>query len=511
MVSMSGCIDNSYNSNTWYINQDGSADFTDLQSAINTASDGDTIVISAGEYQSILNITKSVTISSDRNAKFFDNHSGKAIITINSDNVVISGLIIENGSKGIVILGNNCSIISNIIRSNSVGITLSKGTNNNVITNNYLENEINIVGSGVAELDGAKQIGENIIGGQFLGGNYWDDYQGFDINDDGIGDTILPYKGDLNWLNGGDWFPLTNRSLQPEVFVDDDFDPDTAGWNISHFSTLEFSIAAAKDGGMIYIAEGEYEGPVVLNKTLMLLGENRENTIISSNDGFGYGGPLVQILQPNCYLANLRIDASSNIAGRVGIDGESQNTTLVNLTVNDFEYGIRFLFVHGSNTVLSTNIIDCTNGIYTSYSKNNFIKNNNILNCSQYGIFLNAGSDNNLIENNVFRGNDYAMRIKGSTLNLLKYNRLIENNKGIYFCCGARNNTVTKNSFLISKDWHASDQYRNIWDQNGIGNYWDDYEGYDDNGDGVGDVVYTVTDGYSVDRFPIVDLIILDR
>jgi nitrous oxidase accessory protein len=202
--------------------------------------------------------------------------------------------------------------------------------------------------------------------------------------------------------------------------------------------------------------------------------------------------------------------ASLSVAGRIGIDGESEKTTIVNVTVQGFEYGMRFLFVHGSNTVLSSDIINCNNGIYSSYTKDNIIKNNNIQNCSQYGIFLNAGSDSNLIENNVLRGNEYAMRIKGSTLNLLKYNVLRENSKGIYFCCGARNNTVTRNSFYESGDWHASDQYQNIWDLNGVGNYWDDYPGNDLDNDGIGDEVYLITEGYSEDRFPIVDLSILD-
>ncbi len=511
IASLSGCINDSFNSNTWIVNQSGGADFTDIQSAVDAASDGDIILLVSGEYQSTVNISKSITISSDGDARFIGDGSDNAFITIKSDNVVVRGLVFENGLRGIVVLGNNCTIDSNVLRNNSVGIELSKGTKDNVVVNNFFDNKMNIAGSGTAELNGIKQTGENIIGGGFVGGNYWGDYQGFDVNDDGIGDTLIPYKGGLNWLNGGDWLPLTNRSLQAEVFVDDEYTPNTSGWDISHFSSIEKAVAAAEDNGMIYIARGEYSGPIVLNKTLMLIGEDQQETIIRSGEGLSYGMPIIHILKPNCYLANFSVMASSNIAGRIGIDGESENTTIVNVTVQGFEYGVRFLFVHGSNTVLSSDIINCNNGIYSSYTRDNVIKNNNIENCSQYGIFLNAGSDNNLVENNDFRDNEYAMRVKGSTLNLLKHNSFKDNSKGIYFCCGARNNTVTRNSFYESGDWHASDQYRNIWDLDGVGNYWDDYAGEDADGDGIGDIAYIITEGYSTDRFPIVDESFLEK
>ena len=134
----------------------------------------------------------------------------------------------------------------------------------------------------------------------------------------------------------------------------------------------------------------------------------------------------------------------------------------------------------------------------------NIIKNCEIQNSTLYGIFLNAGSDDNLVEGNSISQSGYGMRIKSSTLNLIINNSILDNNKGMYFCCGARNNTVTRNRFINNTDWHASDQYNNIWNKEAVGNYWDDYSGSDTNGDGIGEVVYTISEGYSSDEFPIV-------
>ena len=50
--------------------------------------------------------------------------------------------------------------------------------------------------------------GPNIIGGNCTGGNFWGGYDGWDVDLDGTGDTILPFNGTSN-STYGDELPLT--------------------------------------------------------------------------------------------------------------------------------------------------------------------------------------------------------------------------------------------------------------------------------------------------------------
>ncbi|HDO19835.1 MAG TPA: PKD domain-containing protein, partial [Thermoplasmatales archaeon] len=78
----------------------------------------------------------------------------------------------------------------------------------NLIYNNYFNNTNNAYDDGTNTWNISKTTGRNIVGGPYLGGNYWSDYSGVDTNGDKLGDTSLPYNSSGNIVNGGDFLPL---------------------------------------------------------------------------------------------------------------------------------------------------------------------------------------------------------------------------------------------------------------------------------------------------------------
>jgi len=90
-------------------------------------------------------------------------------------------------------------------------------SSSNLIHNNYFNNTNNAYDDGNNLWSTAKTKGVNIIGGPWLGGNYWSDYVGEDMDGDGLGDTLLPYNSSGNVQTGGDFLPLVKPAASQPV------------------------------------------------------------------------------------------------------------------------------------------------------------------------------------------------------------------------------------------------------------------------------------------------------
>jgi parallel beta-helix repeat protein len=134
-----------------------------------------------------------------------------------SNNTLEGNTFTSNSEYGVFLYysNNNNTLTGNIANSNLWDGIYLYYSSNNLIYNNYFDNTNNAWDDGNNIWNISKTSGTNIINGSWLGGNYWGDYTGEDLGDDGLGDTLLPYNSSGNIQNGGDWLPLVAAPFAP--------------------------------------------------------------------------------------------------------------------------------------------------------------------------------------------------------------------------------------------------------------------------------------------------------
>jgi len=149
--------------------------YSTIQSAVNAASPGDTIIVRDGTYIENIEVNKRLTIRSENGS---DSTIVRAedpkehVFEVTEDYVNISGFTVEDAtwwcSDGISLYhANYCNISNNICSNNGYGISLYHNSNNNSVANNKCTNNrragILLENSNNNKLTGNVMLGNGIV------------------------------------------------------------------------------------------------------------------------------------------------------------------------------------------------------------------------------------------------------------------------------------------------------------------------------------------------------------
>ena len=293
-------------------------------------------------------------------------------------------------------------------------------------------------------------------------------------------------------LMGMSTFALNIRSVKskPKTWTVDDDGP--AG-----FHTIQEAINAANNHDTIYIYNGTYQEKLILNKTLSLIGENKDSTIIES---VGNLDDVLEVTADDVLIANFTIKN-----GFCGLDVYGGGVLIFD---NKILYNTIGVCLQSSHCSIFYNEIKWNDvGIDLLNTHLNTIYNNTIEQNNWIGICIECASEFNLMKSNTISSNSYLPFFEDICGGIFFHES--SNNKFV-------NNNIVNNKIQVNdRAWNHSSftPSVNVWDDGYIsrGNYWENHASVDlysgpyqneTGSDGVSDNPFII-DVNNLDKYPL--------
>jgi nitrous oxidase accessory protein len=158
-------------------------------------------------------------------------------------------------------------------------------------------------------------------------------------------------------------------------------------------------------------------------------------------------------------------------------------------------YGLHYMS-SDDNRFVENRFAECTAGAAIMFSRrvlfegNWFVRNRGF---SAVGALLKDCYESTA-SGNVFADDSTGLLLDNSMQNVFRRNNFVRNDLAIHLFSGSDDNLFTENNFRenLSPIRLLGRHTTTRWSENGRGNHWSDYQGYDLDGDGIGDVPYKI-------------------
>jgi len=225
----------------------------------------------------------------------------------------------------------------------------------------------------------------------------------------------------------------------------------------------------ANPGDNIYIPSGIYYENIIINKSISLIGENKETTVI---DGSGIGD-VVYISADWVNISGFTIRNGSF----AGIYINKDYNSIIDNIVSYNKYGIVLEVSNHYNEIIDNTITSNDDGdLLLGSSHHNIIKNNTFSSNNGCGISLHLSNYNTIIGNNI-SNKKYGIYLGGSSCNNITGNIISENTYGIFLKFyiifqgfqPSQKNNILRNNFLGHRQhMFCGGDRSNKWNEN----YW---------------------------------------
>ena len=265
---------------------------------------------------------------------------------------------------------------------------------------------------------------------------------------------------------------------------------------VEGFKVIKSAYATITDPCGIKVYNSKYvviQNNVLDDNFFSIYLQNSQNCTINNNHLKAYGKDEQQLGNGiHCWKSNDILIIANTIDGhRDGIYFEFVYDSVIwrNISVNNIRYGLHFMFSH-SDTYITNVFRNNGAGVAVMYSKDVKMFNNTFeenWGDSAYGLLLKDISDS-YIYGNTFAKNTSGIYMEGTSRVRVERNQFLKNGWAMKIQASCMDNEIYENNFIGNTfDTGTNGSLvLNTFEKN----YWDKYEGYDLDKDGMGDVPY---------------------